>query len=260
MSSALPTEAFMNHCFRKPHLIAIDSDGCAFDGMNIKQREAFIPEAIKTFRLDAYAELYQQAAEEINLFSEHRGVNRFIALYYALHLTQTRAKDPLPIPDLTDLNHFLKRSPNLSNQALQEWIADSPSEVLSLALEWSENTNRRVSEISSGIPVFPGVGSCLESASKQADLMICSAASTQTLLAEWKHAGLLRFISFTAGQEYGSKANHLKQATQAGSFEPGHVLMVGDALGDLEAAISSGACFFPIIPDTLSPHLATPFK
>lgn len=238
----------MNHSFRKPHLIAIDSDGCAFDGMTIKHREAFIPEAIKTFKLEAHAELYQQTAEEINLFSEYRGVNRFIALYYALRLTQTRAKGSLSIPDLTDLVSFINDGTSLSNQALHQRISTAPSEILSLALEWSENTNQKVSKISSGIPVFPGVSDCLESASKHANLMICSAASTQTLTTEWDHAGLLQFMSLTAGQEYGSKSNHLKQAMKAGPFEPHHVLTVGDALGDLEAATASGASFFPITP------------
>ena len=66
--------------FNKPFLIAIDSDGCAFDGLTVKQRQAFIPEAIRVFALADVAEVYVRCAEEVNLFSHLRGCNRFEAL------------------------------------------------------------------------------------------------------------------------------------------------------------------------------------
>ncbi len=49
------------------------------------------------------------------------------------------------------------------------------------------------------------------------------------------------------GQELGSKKEHLALAA-AGRYEPDKILMVGDALGDLEAARHAGALFFPIDP------------
>ena len=50
-----------------------------------------------------------------------------------------------------------------------------------------------------------------------------------------------------AGQEMGKKALHLELA--AGSkYEKDHVLMIGDAPGDMRAAHKNGALFYPINP------------
>ena len=49
------------------------------------------------------------------------------------------------------------------------------------------------------------------------------------------------------GQELGSKKEHLPLAA-GGRYESDKILMVGDALGDLEAARHAGALFFPINP------------
>ncbi len=61
-------------------LIAIDSDGCAFDTMEIKQKECFIPNIIKHWSLQPIAKYVRTAAEFVNLYSKWRGYNRFPAL------------------------------------------------------------------------------------------------------------------------------------------------------------------------------------
>ena len=50
-----------------------------------------------------------------------------------------------------------------------------------------------------------------------------------------------------AGQELGTKAEHLALAT-CGKYPPDRVLMIGDAMGDREAARRNGALFYPINP------------
>jgi phosphoglycolate phosphatase-like HAD superfamily hydrolase len=54
-------------------------------------------------------------------------------------------------------------------------------------------------------------------------------------------------VALIAGQEMGNKREQLALAT-AGRYERGKVLMVGDALGDLDAASANGALFYPIEP------------
>jgi phosphoglycolate phosphatase-like HAD superfamily hydrolase len=54
-------------------------------------------------------------------------------------------------------------------------------------------------------------------------------------------------VAVIAAQEMGTKAQHLEYATK-GRYDKGHVLMVGDALGDLRAARENGALFYPIVP------------
>ena len=48
-----------------------------------------------------------------------------------------------------------------------------------------------------------------------------------------------------AGQEYGTKAEHLALAAK-GKYADDHILMIGDAPGDFKAAKSNGVLYFPI--------------
>lgn len=239
----------MSNQFDKKHLIAIDSDGCVFDGMNIKHRRAFIPEAIAVFGLDILsAKTYSKVAEEVNLFSKMRGINRFEALYICLLETKALVGRDSGIPDLEPLGQFVQQSSSLSNDTLLDYIKEHPSVVLDKALEWSHRTNETVAKIASEIPVFEGVVSALEEASCKANLMVCSAASRVNLEHEWGAASLTQYVSFVAGQEFGPKAKQINKIVQMADFPTSNVLMVGDALGDLQAAQLAGVRFYPIIP------------
>ena len=68
--------------FKKRHdfLVALDSDGCVFDTMEIKHKECFIPNIIKHWNLQPVSKYARAAAEFVNLYSRWRGVNRFPAL------------------------------------------------------------------------------------------------------------------------------------------------------------------------------------
>ena len=59
--------------------------------------------------------------------------------------------------------------------------------------------------------------------------------------------GLLEHVTVVAGQEMGPKKDCIAKA-MAGRYQPNHVLMVGDAPGDLAAAQANGVLFYPIIP------------
>jgi phosphoglycolate phosphatase-like HAD superfamily hydrolase len=54
-------------------------------------------------------------------------------------------------------------------------------------------------------------------------------------------------VRVIAGQEMGKKALHLELATE-GRYAADHVLMIGDAPGDMKAARANGALFFPVNP------------
>ncbi len=72
--------AFENFKKQHPFLIAIDSDGCVFDTMEIKHKECFIPNIIKYWGLQPVSKYARAAAEFVNLYSKWRGINRFPAL------------------------------------------------------------------------------------------------------------------------------------------------------------------------------------
>src|SRR3954468_23442471 len=70
--------------------VGIDSDGCAFDSMEIKHKECFCPNIIKYWHLQPVAKYGREAVEFVNLYSKWRGVNRWPALIKALDLLRER--------------------------------------------------------------------------------------------------------------------------------------------------------------------------
>ena len=57
--------------FKPEHefMVGIDSDGCAFDTMEIKHKECFIPNIIKYWNLQPVSKYARSAAEFVNLYS-----------------------------------------------------------------------------------------------------------------------------------------------------------------------------------------------
>lgn len=75
---------------RKGFFVGIDSDGCAFDAMEIKHKECFIPNTIKHWNLQPVSSLARETAEFVNLYSTSRGLNRWIALVRVFDLLAQR--------------------------------------------------------------------------------------------------------------------------------------------------------------------------
>ena len=84
-------------------------------------------------------------------------------------------------------------------------------------------------------------------ANQKADAMCISQTPAEALKREWAEHGIDRYVKIIAGQEMGTKTEHLKFAA-AGKYGPNKILMIGDALGDFKAAKSNNALFFrPIL-------------
>jgi phosphoglycolate phosphatase-like HAD superfamily hydrolase len=81
----------------------------------------------------------------------------------------------------------------------------------------------------------------------RADAIVVSQTPTEALVREWEENKIDGLVRLIAGQEHGTKKQHLKMAA-TGNYEPGHVLMIGDAPGDYDAARANNALFFPINP------------
>src|SRR5262249_32809895 len=81
----------------------------------------------------------------------------------------------------------------------------------------------------------------------RADVMVVSATPGEALQREWEEHGLSRHVALIAGQELGSKKEHLALAS-SGRYEKSKVLMVGDAPGDRQAAEANGVLFYPVNP------------
>jgi phosphoglycolate phosphatase-like HAD superfamily hydrolase len=97
------------------------------------------------------------------------------------------------------------------------------------------------------VPPFPYVRESLEEMRDKADMIVVSATPTAALESEWGEHHIAQYVRIIAGQELGSKTQHLKLAA-AGTYPPDHILMIGDAPGDMDAAKANNALFYPINP------------
>ena len=230
--------------------VGIDSDGCAFDSMELKWKECFIPALIRDFGLAAISRCARETSEFINLYSRHRGTNRFPSLILTLDLLKERPealKRGVDIPRLEGLRQWLSRETKLSNAVLKVEVEANGDPNLKRTLAWSLAVNQAIEEIVRDVPPFPYVRESLVEIGKQADIMVVSATPGEALEREWRENGLTDLVAVIAGQEMGSKSQVLRVAA-AGKYDNNHILMIGDAPGDLAAAESVGVLFYPIEP------------
>jgi phosphoglycolate phosphatase-like HAD superfamily hydrolase len=245
-----PRRALGEFTAESEFFIGIDSDGCVFDTMEVKHKECFIPNIIGHYELAAISKYVREAAEFVNLYSCHRGVNRFPGLVLTMDLLKDRPevlRRRPRIPDLAGLRSWIGRETRLSNPALKAEVQATGDADLAKALEWSDAVNRTIGEIVKDVPPFPFVRESLDSMQEKADVMVVSATPGEALLREWEEHGLRPLVSLIAGQEMGSKREHLALAA-VGRYEAAKILMVGDAPGDLEAARANGVLFYPVDP------------
>ncbi len=232
------------------YFVGVDSDGCAFDTMEIKHKECFIPNIIKHWGLQPISKYAREAAEFVNLYSRWRGINRFPALVMVFDLLREREevkRRQVNIPRVPKIREFIDSGVPLGNPALKEAVDRTGDAELRKALEWSESVNRSVGDIVSGVPPFPFVRESLEKLSDLADIVVVSATPTEALQREWQEHSIAGYTKAIAGQEMGSKKEHLA-LTSGGKYDSTRVLMIGDAPGDMKAAKANGALFYPIIP------------
>jgi phosphoglycolate phosphatase-like HAD superfamily hydrolase len=239
----------------EPHhdfFVGIDSDGCAFDTMEIKHKECFIPNTIKHWGLQPVSKYAREAAEFVNLYSKWRGTNRWPALVQVFDLLrerpEVRARGFTP-PQAPSLRAFIAdpRYPK-SNAGLAAYLKEHSGDLeLETGLAWTEGVNAFVADIVHGVGPYPYVRESLQRLAEHADLIVVSATPLEALEREWAEHGLAQYVRVIAGQEMGSKQQHLKLAAQ-GKYPPDHILMVGDAPGDMRAAKANDVLFYPILP------------
>lgn len=229
-------------------LVGIDSDGCAFDTMELKHKECFIPNTINFYNLQGVSKYAREVAEFVNLYSKSRGINRFPALIETLERLQRRPEViargyNVKVPP--SLSEWSRTETKLANPALKAASEKSNDPALKQALDWSEAVNHSVEKMVRLVPPFPFVRKCLESLCPRADLLVISATPNDALEREWAEHDLTRFVKKICGQEVGTKKQSLAVASK---YPANQALMIGDAPGDHQAAVANKALFFPINP------------
>lgn len=250
MSQHDPQAALKEFTPQHEFFVGIDSDGCAFDTMEIKHKECFIPNTIKHWNLQPVSKYARAAAEFVNLYSKWRGINRFPALMKVFALLadwDEVGKREVDIPQPKEIQEFIDSGLPLGNPALEKLVRETGDPVLVKALDWSLAVNATVADMVHDVPPFPYVRESLERLSSFADMIVVSATPGEALEREWVEHDIAKYVEVIAGQEMGKKAEHLAVAAE-GKYPSERILMIGDAPGDMRAARAVGALFYPIRP------------
>lgn len=230
--------------------IGIDSDGCVFDSMEPKHKEFFCPNVIRFFGLLPVSKIARETWEFVNLYSKTRGVNRFLALIECFKLLQERPEIKernISIPDIASLIEWTEKETKLGNPALESYASTVNNPQIDLVLNWSKTVNKEIGEWIKGLVPFPNFKESLEKLVRKADVIVVSQTPVEALRREWEENDIAKYVRVIAGQEYGTKAEHLALAAK-NKYPDNKILMIGDAPGDLEAAKTNEVLFFPVNP------------
>ena len=244
-----PAQALRDFQPKHGFFIGIDSDGCVFDSMEIKHKECFAPMFVKHHKLQAVSKYAREVWDFVNLYSKTRGANRFPALTRALDLLRERPEVQarnVNVPTYPALDEWMARETKLGNATLASEV-EGGNDGLAHIKVWSDGVNEQVADIVHGVPPFPLLRETLEKALVQADMMVISQTPCDALEREWAEHEISKFVEIIAGQEMGTKTEHLKFAA-VDKYAAEKILMIGDAPGDHKAAKANGVLFYPILP------------
>lgn len=236
--------------FTKKHdyLVCVDSDGCAMDTMNCKHFHCFGPCMVDEWGLQQWKDEILRRWNDINLFQMTRGINRFKGLAIALAEIDSKYT---PIVGVKTLRNWVETAPALSNDGIAKAIENETDEdgriCLQKALLWSYAVNESITKLPEELKLpYPGAAEGIAAAAQFADVAIVSSANRDAVEEEWEKYGLLAHTDILLAQDCGSKEHCIAQMLKFG-YEKDHVLMVGDAPGDCDAAEKNGVWFYPIL-------------
>ena len=229
--------------------VGIDSDGCVFDTMEIKQKDFFHPHIIRHWGLEAIEPQVRAAAEFTYLYSTFRGLNRFMGLCKTFELLNDwpEARNQAALPDPADLRAYCDSGLPLSNETIRAEAERTGSRLLAQAHEWSVALNEDIDRNMPDPPPFEGVEEALQRIQQNSDAIVISQTQAVALLKDWYRDDLARYVSVIAGPELGSKIDHFSMAA-VDRYPANAILMIGDAPGDRATARAIGCNFYPINP------------
>ena len=228
----------------KEFLICIDSDGCAINTMDIKHIKCFGPCMISEWNLEEWREPILKRWNEINLYTLTRGINRFKGLALSLSEINNTYKK---IEGLDEFLKWTEETKELSNESLENYLKNTNNICIRKALSWSIAVNKSIDLLSDyeKLP-FKGVKEAIIKSKEYANIAIVSSANEKAVLDEWSKHILLEHVDIVLTQNIGSKAFCIKKLKEKG-YSSDNVLMIGDALGDLNSSKSNDVLFYPIM-------------
>ena len=228
----------------KEFLICIDSDGCVMDTMDVKHMRCLGPCLVHEWRLNEFKDEIIDLWRKINLVSGDRGVNRFKGLALVLSEIQDNY---MRLEGLDDYLEWVRTTDELSIPSLEKAYEEKGSVCMKKALEWADLVNKSMVMISDNRKQpFDGTEEALQIAREYADVVIVTAANGDEIEKERETYDIYQYIDLLMSQEMGIKSDCLKSLLEKG-YAPDHVIMIGDAPADLEAAKEAGVRFYPVL-------------
>lgn len=228
----------------KDYLICIDSDGCVMDTMDVKHMRCFGPCLVYEWGLGEFRDEIIGLWRKVNLLSKERGVNRFSGLASVLSEIQDNY---MRVEGLDAYLEWVRNTDELSDQSLQEEYEKNGNVCFKKALEWSTMVNQSMVLVSEDRKQpFEGTEEALKLAREYADVVIVTAANGEEIKKEWESSGILQYVDLLMSQESGVKSECLKSLVEKG-YARDHVIMIGDAPADLEAAQEAEVLFYPVL-------------
>ena len=172
------------------------------------------------------------------------------------HRITPLAVDTFPVPsglhrhtDPDQLNGYRAwmEQGDLSNKSLAAEIERTHNPLLEKAMQWSLSLNGKIAALTpADNPPFDNVREALEDAQTKVDLAVISSSNLAAITEEWNAYDLLQYLSVMTSQEIGTKDACIARMLEKG-YRKDHVLMIGDAYPDVQAAESNGVWYYPIL-------------
>ena len=215
-----PQQALYDFEPQHEFFVGIDSDGCVFNSMEVKHNDCFSVNLVKHFGLASLSRQVHQAWDFVNLYSKTRGTNRFKAILLVCDFLREMPlvqKMGVAVPELSHLREWSETETKLGNPGLQAAIDNATGErldELSQVMAWSLGVNESVAEIVYNLPPFPGVRETLQRLQSKSDVIVVSATPDEALIREWAEHEIDAYVALIAGQEMGTKTEHLTITTK----------------------------------------------
>ena len=167
-----------------------------------------------------------------------RRANRFPALVRALNLLRERPPVKargVSVAVTKPLEEWIARETKLGNATLAAEVKRGNQGLIQVKV-WSDAVNATIEDIVHGVPPFPLVRESLAKLNQRADAMCISQTPADALKREWAEHRIDGFVKMIAGQEKGTKTEHLKFAAKD-KYAPAKILMIGDAPGDFNGTL-----------------------
>lgn len=230
-------QPILESSMEKNVIYCVDSDGCAMDTMTYKHQLFFGPLAAEVFEVDNREDFLREW-DRVNLFSINRGINRFVGL--------VRGLEYAGISNISSLKKWVEETDSLSNVSLEKALQNRPSEDLNKALDWSLRVNQAIKTHEGPVLAFQGVRECFEQMRQFGEIVVVSSANKEAVMEEWEVQGLLQYVSEVFCQDRGLKSDIIASLIGEGAIN-NRILMIGDSVGDLEAAKNNEVAFYPIM-------------